>query len=396
MPGIDDIDALVRSLTDPQSEVKVEELLESALAEPMLTEARFRRIEQVLEVVKGYGLLDREDPGNLHLLLSLGRAYERFSHLEKAYETYEAALALADRLEDERAHAMLLCRMGRVLSRWERWEEGLDYLARGQQAYRALEDEEGQARATLGRGIIFQEQGDYTAAAGAYQKAVELARRAGSSKILIDATNNLAILASIRGNFENAVTLYQECLTACQQIDNTLGTARAYHNLGMTYADRGQWDAALDCYGRSLEIAQKEGQIEIEANVCLSRAELLVDMGDSSKAANWCERALDIYRGIKSGLGEADTYRLLGRVFSLTKQWTAAERMFRDSLRLNEENDHPLGTAEAHRDLGKMHAARSRTADARASYETALAGFRKLGAQADVAEVDYLIRALEA
>ena len=111
-------------------------------------------------------------------------------------------------------------------------------------------------------------------------------------------------------------------------------------------------------------------------------------------SAACCARALDIYREIGDHLGEADVYRLLGRMFTLRRQWTTAARLFQDSLRLNEEYAHPLGAAEAHRDLAKMHADRGHTVEARASFEAALSGFRDLGAQADAAEVEGLIEAL--
>ena len=47
--------------------------------------------------------------------------------------------------------------------------------------------------------------------------------------------------------------------------------------------------------------------------------------GDTSMAATCCGRALDIYQETKDHLGEADAYRLLGRVFTLRKQWTSDE-----------------------------------------------------------------------
>ncbi|MBI4552056.1 MAG: hypothetical protein HY710_07320, partial [Candidatus Latescibacteria bacterium] len=71
--------------------------------------------------------------------------------------------------------------------------------------------------------------------------------------------------------------------------------------------------------------------------------------------------------------------------------WATAARLLQDSLRLNEEYTNPLGSAETHREIGKLHAAWGHTTEARASFESALSGFRKLGAQTDAAEVERLL-----
>ena len=86
---------------------------------------------------------------------------------------------------------------------------------------------------------------------------------------------------------------------------------------------------------------------------------------------------------------------MLAKTFVMRKEWTAAECLFRDSLRLNEEYANPLGVAETHRDLGKMQVLQGHKSDARASFAAALSEYRKLGAQADIAEVERLMRELE-
>jgi len=388
------LDALVRDLTDFQKEMEVGELLKADVAQPPPTEERLRQIEQTLETFKGLSLSGKDEPGDLRQLLNIGQTYERLSHLEKAYETYQAALGMAERLEDPATRATLLQRMGRVLSRWNRWAEALDHLDRSREVYRELGDGQGQARVMLSRGIVSHEQGDYEAAAAAYREALDLAQAAGDRKIEANTINGLAVLATVRGDFDEAVTRYQTCLGMFEEDGNGLGMARAYHNLGIAHAHRRDWNTAMECYEQGFEIAQRHGFLDVMANIYLSRAELLLELGDSSMVAICCARALDIYRKTENRLGEADTYRLMGRLFTLRKRWSTALSLFQDSLRLNEEYGSSLNLAEAHRDLGKMHAARGQAAEARASFEAALAGFQKLGAKADVAEVGRLLESL--
>jgi len=387
------LDALVRDLTDFQKEMEVGDLLKTDAVQPPPMEERLRQIEQALETLKGLSLSSKDDARDLQQLLNIGHTYERLSHLEKACETYEAALGMAERLGDTGTRATLLQRMGRVLSRWNRWAEALDHLDRSREVYRALGDAQGQARVLLSRGIALHEQGDYEAAATAYREALDLAQAAGDQKIVANTINGLAVLATVRGDFDEAVSRYQTCLGMFEEAGNQVGLARAYHNLGMTHADRRDWNAAMECYEQGFEIAREHGIWDVMANIYLSRAELLLELGDSSMVALCCARALDIYRKTENRLGEADAYRLMGRLFTLRKRWSTALSLFQDSIRLNGEYGSPLNLAEAHRDLGKMHAVRGQAAEARASFEAALAGFRKLGARADAVEVERLVAA---
>ncbi len=135
MPNRGDLDALIQNLKDLKKEVKVEQVLEAALADPQPTEESLRQVEQALETFQGLGLFDGDDPRNLHLLLTLGQTYEKLSHYEKAFETRERALALAERHGEQDVQAELLSAMGSLLSRRQYWEEALDCLVRSQAIY---------------------------------------------------------------------------------------------------------------------------------------------------------------------------------------------------------------------------------------------------------------------
>ncbi len=131
------------------------------------------------------------------------------------------------------------------------------------------------------------------------------------------------------------------------------------------------------------------------ANMHLGMAEVLLELGNSMMVPVCCARALDVYRKIGDRLGEAETYRLLGRTFALRKEWETADELYRDSIRLDEAHGNRLGAAESYRDLGKLQAAQGLKNDARASLQTSLAGFEGIGAQADAEKVHTLIGDLD-
>ncbi len=389
-----DIDALIDGLQEVRKEVKLEEILQSALSQPLPTEQRFQQIESALETFKSLGLFGDGDQRDIHMLKSLGRAYEQLSHLDRAFETYNSALELTDRYADLPARAELLGWKGRILSKWSRWDEALATLEESTTLYRQLDDVKGQA--TVGRmiGVLYSRQSDFVRAQESYEAALALAEKADSQRDVAAANNNLAILATIRGDQAAAILRYQTSITAYSEISDERGVAGAYHNMGMAQADLKDYTAAMDSYEKGFEIANRLDHFVCMANIHLSMAEVMLEMGNSMMVPFCCSRALDIYKKTGNQSGEADTYRLLGNTFTLKRDWEMAHQLFQDSLSLNHKCGDKLGAAEVERDTGKMMIARGHRAEAIVSLESALAAFRELGAETDAKEAANLLETL--
>ena len=395
MPDKTNIDTLIDGLQEVRKDVQLDEILQSALSEPVPTEQRLQQIESALETFKSLGLFGGEDQRDIHTLKSLGRAYEQLSHLDKAFETYVGALKLSDRYDDLPARADLLAAKGRVLSRWSRWEEAHEALNDSSTVYRQLDDTQGQARVTRSIGILYSKQSDFVKALEAYETALELAEKAGSKRDVAAVNNNLAILATIRGDSEAAIERYKASIEAYDEIGNKRGVATAYHNLGMTQADLKDYTAAMDSYEKGFEVAREVDHLVAMANIHLSMAELMLEMGNSMMVPFCCSRALDIYKKTGNQSGEADAYRLLGNTFTLRRDWDSASQLFEDSLNLNRKCGNKLGAAEAERDLGKLMIARGRLSEAVGVLRSARDAFEAMGAESDEAEVRKLITSVE-
>ena len=162
----------------------------------------------------------------------------------------------------------------------------------------------------------------------------------------------------------------------------------------MTQADIKDFTSAMDSYEKGFEVARKVDHLVCMANIHLSMAELMLEMGNSMMVPFCCSRALDIYKKTGNQSGEADTYRLLGNTFTLRRDWESAQQLFADSLSLNIKCGNRLGAAEVERDTGKMLIARGHREEAKASLESAHDAFKTLGAEADEAEVAELLATL--
>jgi len=171
-----------------------------------------------------------------------------------------------------------------------------------------------------------------------------------------------------------------------------LHTYKSDHSLKFTaYADKRDWAAAMSCYAKAHHLAELDGALGLIANIYLNRAELLLELWDAALAAPACAHALDTYKKIDDRLGEADSYRVLGMVFTRREQWTTAEKLLEQSIGLNRQFENKLGEAEAFRERGRMYVALDTPEQARIDYDQALEIFRELHAEADITRVQALI-----
>ena len=384
----------MQDLNNIEPEQSVDDILAGVLDQPMTAEQQLAQVERVLEALRRVGQLGRGDAAELDILVSVGKTYLKFSHLGRALETFESAMEIAESLADTSKRALLLRSIGLVYKASRRWDDALDYLQRSELMYRELDDDAGLASVILNRGSVNAERSRYPEAEAAYNEALELARSSGNARTAVSALNNLAIVQTIQGKLDDAISQYQECVVLYEGLDESAGVARSYANMGMTYADKREWATAMSCYEKAFHLAEEDGALELIANIHLSRAELLLELGDSALAAPACAKALDIYRQTNDRLGEADAFRLLGMVFTRREQWTNAEKLFEQSIEINRQFEHKLGEAEAFRDRGRMFVTLETPRQARTDFEQALEIFREVGALADVERVQALIDSL--
>ena len=198
----------------------------------------------------------------------------------------------------------------------------------------------------------------------------------------------------VQGKLDEAISLFGQCASIYHRLGDAVNTARAYHSLGVSYADAGNWHLSLENLERSFQIAEPEGLQDLMANIYLCRAVVYLELKDTMMAAPCCTRALEIYKNGGNVLGEANTYRLLGLVFTVREQWQMAFALFDQSEDLNRKLDNQLGLAEAVRDRGRALCVQGDTESARASLETALGSFRSLHAVAAAERVDRQLKQL--
>ncbi len=340
-------------------------------------------------------LLDRLPDKEIDVLLGHGRALAK-CFIEDAIETWNRAADLAESRGDHQNLAEALRYVGRAFVQTRKWSEAFRALTRSAEIFADLGDDEGRSIAVLNIGIVHHEQGRYAEASGHYRTAFDLAGRAGSELVAIDAMNNLAVLATIQGFAKEAVDRYAECIRLYEARDDTAGAARSWHNAGMVHADAENHCEAIACFERALMLTEDEQASELVGNVHLSHARSLMETGRCAGAIATSGRALEVYTAVGDSLGEADVYRVLGLCFGKLEHWKTCRVLLERSEGLYNRYESPHGLAEVRRDQGHTLLWQGRTEEARDHLLKARTLFDGIGASLDARKVEALLASVDA
>ena len=199
---------------------------------------------------------------------------------------------------------------------------------------------------------------------------------------------NIGLLHGVRAEWPEAATLCRRAAALAERLDDHRAAARAYHDLGLLAAHQRRWEEAYRQYRRALGIALREGDSYLEALCLLNQAGVHLALERWDEAREGAERALNIFDRLESRRDKAAANRVLGVVFRETRRPALAESRLRSAVEIAVSTQCPLSEAEARRELAELYWWQSRPTDALAELDNASYLFSRLGARADVAEVD--------
>lgn len=372
----------------------IEQLLANVRQEDISAAQAIKYVDRVLSTFRRIGLSGQDDEHILKVLASVGESYEVLGSLSKAQDIYQEALNLALKLSQETEEAQLKWKLGRVFRKRNRWEQAIEYIHESQALYEKLQDTAGLARCLTSEGAIFFTRGQFAEAIDNFQQALQIGEQTDNQRLAASATSNLGTCAAIRGDFEQATTYYNNSLVLYEQLNVPNQIAQLLHNMGLCQVPRQNWAQALDMFEKSLTISQEQGHIVLTALNFVHKAQVYIALNDHTLVASYCARALDTFQEVDYPLGIAETYKVLGRLYTKKQDWATAYGLLSESLRLCQQYEKPLGIAEVQRELGRLYSAQDNTSQARSTLEIAREQFATLGARYEVRITEELLNTL--
>jgi eukaryotic-like serine/threonine-protein kinase len=271
---------------------------------------------------------DDETLGMIHSIL--GVAHRDLGQYDPAIESFQTSLKHRRAAGDTRGVAISLNNLATVLRRMRRFPEAQQYLDEALAIARQMENEMLESLALLNLGNIEIDNGHLDKALEYHRRSLDIEwdrnehtelavrlnmiadtlRKKGlysdalvylelakgyleRSEDLKEKAINLRVLGRIemtRGNYASAQTALLETLRLFQEIGAGPETAETHLMLARMYADQGRFDDALQAVG-SAENLLHEGPGGTKAQARLTRAEILLDVGDAKGASSELDQA---------------------------------------------------------------------------------------------------------
>jgi putative nucleotidyltransferase with HDIG domain len=318
-------------------------------------------------------------------LLALARERERAGYIDRAIESYEAAIEYADQSGESSVLAEALRRLGVVQHHRD-----------DQISARALAERSYEVAMAAGHDILAAEALNLIAAVEFEGGAIPAARQIYQRALALAGTNleirgrieqNLGVLANVQGDLAEALGHYLRSLDACRSLGDEHGCAIAYHNLGMISADRQLWDDADRYFTSSVEIARRNGDVRLEGLCLLNHCEVHLARQHYDLAKQSAEDALAIFDRLDARLDKADAYKVLGVVYRDTGRHALAESRLTAAIDLAVSTGSVLSQAEATRELARLYQAMGRNQEALTLLNAAHSLFEHLDARVDMFDV---------
>jgi tetratricopeptide (TPR) repeat protein len=245
---------------------------------------------------------------------ALGVGYERLGQFDAASEQYGLAAALYEKLSDEEGQAKSLRNLALVQAvRGDREAAG-----RTLQRVKTLLEKRGD-RAKLAdlysaRGVVAEEQGNWTEALGFYRQALAVQQQLNQPAGIAESLNNVGFSSYSLGDFDNAMVYWQQALALYQKQDDPAKALRIEESIALLDTARGHFSAARASLDAALRKAEDHQLPEEAAVAHVYLSELALDEGRYADAIADAKRAEEVFTRLADQRGQAEAALLQVRI----------------------------------------------------------------------------------
>ena len=219
--------------------------------------------------------------------------YDSRSQQDKAYDAYQRAYEIYERLDDQRNIVRILVNLARHFHEQGDSEMAEKQLVKAQQIATNLEDISLQVMVLNNLGVFYAMEGKLEDAQQCWTETLHKAFQVGDTIVASDALGNLGASSYEMGNFELAIDYYLKTARIDKARNNLMGLAISYRNISVLLKRLGNTDGALDYNEASMRIRQQRGDVTGVALCLHNKADILTDLGRTEEAYQYELQALD-------------------------------------------------------------------------------------------------------
>jgi len=202
--------------------------------------------EQALDLMRQVGAKSNEGS----ILNGIGSTWDRLGDKHKAITYFQEALPLLKQARDVAAEAITLCNLATALDGLNDKSRVLDYYTQALSLFTQIGDKAQIANTHNSIGVYYAGIQNRQQATRHYQEALMLARSIGDKMVEARTLNNLG---NITADNHKALEYHLQALPLRQSLGDKVGEAHTYYNIGATYQNLGDTSKAIDYIERAIQ-----------------------------------------------------------------------------------------------------------------------------------------------
>ncbi len=258
-----------------------------------------------------------------------------------------------------------------------------------------LEDYNGLAEAHRGLGYMHWRRGEHEKAISHYDKGIKFGKKLKDRSIVSIVFIELGNIYNYQGDWERAIKFYNRSIQNLKKLDIQHShhqrlrqeMARAYNNLGDIHIKKQAWDKAIDYFEKSEKIAKEIGDAHMRAWSIFNAGECYAKKHELEQATDNCQKALKLL-GKDDKIGIAATYKILGIINRLEKNWNVSNKYFQNSIKMFKNLNVPYDLAITNYECGLMFKDKGDKTSSKRHFQNAHKIFEKLDATKEMKDVN--------
>lgn len=304
---------------------------------------------------------------------SLGTIYWGLGDYDKAFESYTNAYNAAKKNNDIERESSYLGNMAMIKLLQSDYTGALEYLHKSLEIDEKRDDKRAIAKTQITIGTLFNEQQEYDKALTYFEKSLELATEINDKTQLANVYSNIGSSYHGKNNFDKALEYYIKAKVLEAELGSDYGLAGNLSNIGVVFTSKASetddpnekekyLSFALENYSQALELARKNGYINVEAFIAYSIASIYVKQKKPKQARILLDSAIVLYTEMESYYHLNNAYLIRTRADSLAGDFKSAfedhkkYKFWLDKV-INEENKAELTKQTMLFDFEKKEAA---------------------------------------
>lgn len=320
--------------------------------------------------------------GEMKALFGLGVAYYQNNQFSVSLDYALRSLAVAEKTGDRKFQATTLAAIANGYRSRTEYAKSLEYYNRALVVYEELNDKFSTS-VLNGIGAVNMLLGDYTAAAKAHRRALELAEKNEFEEGIYDSLFHLAIINRLRGNYGDALRLYHEARERSEKLGlkypDAFPSATVLRHIGGAYFLQGNLRLALDYGNQALVLDERRKDLLGKAYSLQFTAIVRVAEKKYAEALTLAEQTVPMYEKLADNEGLARSLALLGNIYLSIGENEKSLEVLRRALLLREASGSRDGVAIARIAMAKVFLAQAKYPDALALAEKAAESVRENG-----------------